>query len=244
MHGAGLLHRDIKPDNVMLRPEGTPVLIDFGTGRQAIGGPSWPLPTVLTPGYAPIEQYYNARVPQGPWTDIYALGAVAYWALSGAVPEAATARVRAARLPPVARAARVPVSARLAAAVDAALAVDAAARPQSLEEWRAMLDRPPVKEPDASEAIEAALGLERSALRAIQEGLAAAGFDPGGADGVFGAGTRSALRAWQAQQGVAGTGYLTATSAAELRAAVGGQLVRDASGSITVRTRGKITYPI
>ena len=69
------------------------------------------------------------------------------------------------------------------------------------------------------EDVEAALGLERSAVRAIQEGLAAAGFDPGGADGVFGAGTRSALRAWQAQQGVAGTGYLTAPSAAELRAA-------------------------
>ena len=147
VHGAALLHRDIKPDNVMLRPEGTPVLIDFGSARQAMGGHSRSLTTVLTPGYAPIEQY-SARGHQGPWTDIYALGAVAYWALSGAVPEDATERVRADRLPPVARAARVPVSARLAAAVDAALAVGEADRPQSLEEWRAMLDRPPVKEPE------------------------------------------------------------------------------------------------
>ena len=69
------------------------------------------------------------------------------------------------------------------------------------------------------EAIEDALGLGAAELRAIQEGLAAAGFDPGGADGLFGAGTRTALEAWQRAQGIAVTGYLTEVSAAELRAA-------------------------
>ena len=73
--------------------------------------------------------------------------------------------------------------------------------------------------PDGGAAIEAALGLDRAARRAIQEGLAAAGFDPGVADGLFGAGTRDALRAWQADRGITETGYLTETSAAELRAA-------------------------
>ena len=74
-------------------------------------------------------------------------------------------------------------------------------------------------EPDAAAATEEALGLDRAARRAIQEGLAAAGFEPGGADGRFGPGTRAALRDWQRNQGVAATGYLTETSAAELRAA-------------------------
>ena len=73
-------------------------------------------------------------------------------------------------------------------------------------------------EPDEGAAIEAALGLDRAARRAIQGGLAAAGFDPGVADGQFGPGTRAALRAWQKAQGAAATGYLTETSAAELRA--------------------------
>ena len=153
VHGAGLLHRDIKPENVMVRPDGAPVLIDFGAARQAMGGHSRALTAVLTPGYAPIEQY-SARGHQGPWTDIYALGAVAYWALSGEAPEEAIERVRADRLLPVAQVARGRVSARLAAAVDAALAVASADlrwqgvdlseadRPQSLEEWRALVDRP------------------------------------------------------------------------------------------------------
>ena len=139
VHAAGLLHRDIKPGNVMVRPDGTPVLIDFGAARQATGRRSRSMTAVLTPGYAPIEQY-SARGHQGPWTDIYALGALAYWALSGEVPEDATERVGADRVPPTAEAARGRVSARLAAAVDAAVAVDKADRPQSLEEWRGLLD--------------------------------------------------------------------------------------------------------
>ena len=273
-------------------------------------------------------------------------------ALSGEVPIEATERVQADRLPPVAQVARGRMSARFAATVDAALAVNEADRPQSLEEWRALLDRqplpveeeppeppqqdearvvesgtvtgdsgqgsagrrrlvvvaaaglaaaalvvgpiffgpgpvleensgiretvpdPPVPgtngEPNSGgdvaepivdgtrtpespvppividpgpvsgpgspadpvaerpgiadvatpspEAIEDALGLGAAELRAIQEGLAAAGFDPGGADGLFGAGTRTALRAWQADRGITETGYLTEVSAEELRA--------------------------
>ena len=100
VHGAGLLHRDIKPGNVMVRGDGTPVLIDFGSARQAMGRQSRSVTAVLTPGYAPIEQY-SPRGHQGPWTDIYALGALAYEALSGQVPEDATERVRADRLRPV-----------------------------------------------------------------------------------------------------------------------------------------------
>ena len=138
VHGSGLLHRDIKPGNVMVRPDGTPVLIDFGAARQAMGRQSRSVTAVLTPGYAPIEQY-SPRGNQGPWTDIYALGALAYEALSGQVPEDATERVRTDRLRPVAEVAPQHVSEELALALGAALAVDEEDRPQSLDAWQALL---------------------------------------------------------------------------------------------------------
>ena len=86
VHKAGFLHRDIKPANIVIRAEdGSPVLIDFGAARQAIGARSFSRYPV-TSGYAPIEQY-GRRSNQGPWTDLYALGAVCYRALTGRVPE-------------------------------------------------------------------------------------------------------------------------------------------------------------
>ena len=139
VHAAGLLHRDIKPGNVMVRPDGTPVLIDFGAAaRHAMGRHSRSVTAVLTPGYAPLEQY-SARGNQGPWTDIYALGAVGYWAVGGGVPEDATERVWRDALLPLAEVAPGRVSPELASAVDAALAVNLEDRPQSLEAWRALL---------------------------------------------------------------------------------------------------------
>ena len=139
VHASGLLHRDIKPANVMVREDGTPVLIDFGAARQAMGRHSRSVTALLTPGYAPIEQY-SARGNQGPWTDIYALGAVAYFGLGGGVPEDATERVPEDRLPSLSAAAPGRVSRELASAVDAALAVDRRDRPQSLlAAWSALL---------------------------------------------------------------------------------------------------------
>ena len=74
VHEAGILHRDIKPGNILLRAaDGSPVLVDFGAARQAVGVRSRSVTAVLTPGYAPIEQY-SSRGRQGPWTDMYALG--------------------------------------------------------------------------------------------------------------------------------------------------------------------------
>ena len=138
VHSKDMLHRDIKPENVMVRPDGTPVLIDFGSARYVTGSRSQALTIVLTMGYAPLEQHHGQK--QGPWTDIYSLGAVAYWALSGKEPEVATYRSEEDTLRPLASVAPGRVSDELSSAVDAALQVFGRNRPQSLEEWRALLD--------------------------------------------------------------------------------------------------------
>ena len=141
VHAAGLAHRDVKPSNVMLRGDGSPVLIDFGAARQAVGRQSRSLTAVLTPGYAPLEQY-STKGRQGPWTDVYALGAVAYEALSGRAPEEATERADDDTLRPVTEVAAHGVSAGLAAAIGSALALRGPDRPQSVGEWREMLGLP------------------------------------------------------------------------------------------------------
>ena len=83
VHGAGFVHRDVKPGNIMLRTDGTAVLLDFGAARQAVGQRSKSITSILTPGYAPIEQYAQKMDDVGPWSDLYALGMVAYRCISG-----------------------------------------------------------------------------------------------------------------------------------------------------------------
>ena len=85
VHSVGYLHRDITPRNILLKKGGTPVLTDFGSARQMIAARSRSVTAVVTPGYAPLEQY-STHAKQGPWTDIYALSAVAYRASRGRCP--------------------------------------------------------------------------------------------------------------------------------------------------------------
>ena len=93
IHKSNLLHRDIKPANMLIRTEDdSPVLVDLGAARMAIGAHSRSITAVVTPGYAPMEQY-SSKGKQGPWTDIYALGAISYKALTGTTPLDATDRV-------------------------------------------------------------------------------------------------------------------------------------------------------
>ncbi|MBF0140958.1 MAG: serine/threonine protein kinase [Magnetococcales bacterium] len=92
MHSMGFIHRDIKPGNIYIRTDGTPLLLDFGSARYVMWEETKNLTTFLTPGYAPFEQYYSSSKRQGPWTDIYALGAVLYRIISGKVPVHATER--------------------------------------------------------------------------------------------------------------------------------------------------------
>ena len=143
VHEAGYLHRDIKPDNIVLRggDVGSPVLLDFGAARLAMGAHSRHLTVVLTPGYAPIEQYSEAS-EQGPYTDVYALGAVLYYGLTGEAPQEATDRMLDDRLP--SRLAQLAGSGGLSrdflSGLEAALQVDPRNRPASLEAWRRQLD--------------------------------------------------------------------------------------------------------
>ena len=81
VHSAHFIHRDIKPDNIFIRHDGNPVLLDFGSARQALGEEIKTLTSLVSPGYAPFEQYYSKSDEQGPWTDIYGLGATLYRAI-------------------------------------------------------------------------------------------------------------------------------------------------------------------
>ena len=140
VHGADFLHRDIKPGNIIIRDEdNSPVLLDFGSARQEIGARSRSVTSIITPGYAPIEQY-SSRGDQGPWTDIYALGGVCYRALTGQVPDDATDRMRNDPLIPVVERCAGQASVGFLSAIDWALVVDEGGRPQSVAAWRAKLE--------------------------------------------------------------------------------------------------------
>ena len=93
VHKEQFLHRDIKPDNIMIDPEtGKACLIDFGAARHDAGGKTKSLSVVLTPGFAPIEQYSSDGKGQGTWTDVYALGATVWCAMAGEAPKDAPGR--------------------------------------------------------------------------------------------------------------------------------------------------------
>jgi len=96
VHVAGLLHRDIKPDNIYLRTDESPMLIDFGSVRPTAQDGEGVQPITLTPAYAAIEQY-PGQGQEGPWTDVYAIGASMYRCITGAQPIGSSQRYDAIR---------------------------------------------------------------------------------------------------------------------------------------------------
>ena len=134
VHAQGFLHRDIKPSNIIIRRDGVPILIDFGAARQAMGDRSRTLTSVLTPQYAPIEQY-TAEGKQGPWSDIYSASAVLHHAITGAPPPEAASRIGKDTYRPLAESEALSYDKAFLAAVDSALAFAPEQRPQSVAEW-------------------------------------------------------------------------------------------------------------
>jgi len=138
VHEAGYLHRDIKPDNIQVRrSDGSLVLLDFGSASQTLAL-SGEQTVVVTPGYAPIEQYGLGQ--QGPWTDLYALAATLYWAVCGRKPPDAESRARdPAALVPAQQLARGRYGQAFLGAIDAALDTDASRRPRTVAAFRQAL---------------------------------------------------------------------------------------------------------
>ena len=143
VHSHRYLHRAIQPDNIYLGRGNRPILIDFGSARQEMVTRSEPITALVTEGYAPIEQYTLSR-KQGPWTDLYALGAVMYYTIVGKAPPSAIERASAKGQDPCIRLAvayRSQYSAGLLQSIDWALRLDAKERMQIAEDWRRMLPR-------------------------------------------------------------------------------------------------------
>ncbi|VTU37238.1 serine/threonine protein kinase [Variovorax sp. RA8] len=139
MHALSCFHRDIAPDNILLTDSG-PVLLDFGAARRVIDGAGQSPAVVFKPGFTPVEQYGElASMRQGPWTDLYALAAVVYAAITGQPPISSIERMPDDPLQPLCVVARGRYSEPFLAAVDAALSVLPQDRPQSAAEFRVRL---------------------------------------------------------------------------------------------------------
>lgn len=142
IHAMGFIHRDIKPANIFIRKNGSPVLLDFGSARQALGVQTKTLTKLVSPGYAPFEQYCSRSDAQGPWSDIYGLGATLYRSVTGGPPMDAMDRSRAflidnqETLVSALDAGRGFYSERFLKAIDHALRFREEDRPQTITEWR------------------------------------------------------------------------------------------------------------
>jgi len=136
IHVEGLFHRDIKPNNLYICKDGTPILLDFGSARSSLNIRSISVTSIITPGYAPLEQYDNESKSQGPWTDIYGMGAVMYRAISGEPPLAATRRVLKDPMLSASELGKGRYTDSLLKAIDWALQVNREDRPKTISEWR------------------------------------------------------------------------------------------------------------
>jgi len=175
MHQNRCYHRDIAPDNILLvqqpstqtgaAPAVRPVLLDFGAARRVIGDASQVLTVILKPGYAPIEQYAeSASMKQGAWTDVYALCAVLYAAVSGRAPQPSVGRVVNDEMVPAVQVGAGRYTPAFLAVIDQGLAIRPDQRPQDMAALRELFraavpaDERPLPESEARETPPAAPG--------------------------------------------------------------------------------------
>ena len=142
VHAAGIIHRDIKPANIFLRIDGDPVLLDFGSARESLGLTEQSMTSIVSRGYAPIEQHNTGDELQGSWTDIYSLGATLYRCIAGVPPSDAIDRSSSISL--ASRDTYVSAlefgqgrySEGLLKAIDDAMQFKLQDRPQNITEWQ------------------------------------------------------------------------------------------------------------
>src|SRR6185437_13068261 len=140
-HRVGVLHRDIKPPNILINEDGRPVLIDFGSARFEAAEATSTKVTFYTPPYAALEQYVKSY-PQGPWTDIYALGVVMYQCITGEKPPEVLERLHGGAGQELSDKDWPGYSRVFTRAVDAAMAIRPIERPNSLSAWLKLFDQP------------------------------------------------------------------------------------------------------
>ena len=142
VHSRKLLHLDLKPANIYMRNEYTPVLIDFGAARQTLASDTPMLKPMYTPGFASPEHYHHREL-LGPWSDIYSVGASMYACLAGAGPQAADSREEKDRLVPAMVRWDGQYSDQLLEAIDWCLSLNHLYRPQSAFALQKVLTEPP-----------------------------------------------------------------------------------------------------
>lgn len=147
VHAQKLLHLDIKPANIYIRLDGSPVLLDFGSARQTLTQAQSKLSLSYTPGFAPPEQYFE-RTQLGPWSDIYSVGASMYSCLVRSAPIAANLRVKEDFLVPAVEIGKGLYTEKLLSIIDNCLKLDYMARPQSVFSLQKTLleNVPPLRE--------------------------------------------------------------------------------------------------
>jgi serine/threonine protein kinase len=138
VHTNKMLHLDIKPGNIYIRNDGTPLLIDFGAARQTLTEEGTKLPPMYTPGYASPE-HHTRREHLGPWSDIYSVGASMYACMALEPPQPADRRLERDRLVPARKAWAGKYSEELLTIIDWCLRLDHLERPQSVFELQQTL---------------------------------------------------------------------------------------------------------
>ncbi len=180
IHAKEILHRDIKPSNIYLRHTGAPVLIDFGAARQALGAHSRAVTNIVSPGFAPFEQY-NSHEPQGPWTDLYGVGASLYNCITKRMPAPAIDRYVAFQsgepdpLQPVSELCRGQYSKPFLLIIDWMLSVSIEERPQTVDDVIEELTAADTVEAEKARTIISKMDTETTVVVNNADGL---GWDP------------------------------------------------------------------
>ncbi|WP_022947060.1 serine/threonine protein kinase [Methylohalobius crimeensis] len=140
IHRHGFLHLDLKPENILIRPGNDPLLLDFGAAQPyPKSKDNWKRPgKIRTPGFSPPEQY-RSNWPLGPWSDLYGLGATLRTCLDRRPPPMVTDRLERDTLKPARRLYRNQYPGGLLEAIDRAMQLDPANRPQSVAEFESLL---------------------------------------------------------------------------------------------------------